>query len=438
MWGSHLVSQAYPNQWGCRHVAVPMSGGGATLADRKANCTSQADRDYPWYDLIYLGNGIGWGLDNRHIQRHFCLEKGLNFSSTERQIGTVRYDNQTASGSNSANVYEIASNPTKFRNTSDPGNKFRLAVVDNPFRSGGSCFLHRIRSLDPPASTRRSAVRQSGGTPSKGWNQQTADCMPRGREIWFAGAYLYGDSASWDEGEAESWAGANTSGAAREVFGFQVHNDNGDAASVISGTGTMEEPPSPSLASFMRWTNGGAESTPRLEIRRARPAVQGQRLRNMFISDAQSGASGATNTGADSLLWTSPDASWLHTKWIGFVVRTIWSWQSDGVIQVWHNALDTTFNSTPIVDVSGWNDYDVGPLGVGFYSNASGKRNNPQNVRGDQYHCPAEIYSAHTMQLASMTMRSIPVRTHDRNPARTPAEYAGDLMALLKWCAYGT
>jgi hypothetical protein len=71
---------------------------------------------------------------------------------------------------------------------------------------------------------------------------------------------------------------------------------------------------------------------------------------------------------------------------------------------------------------------------AGLFSGTA--RQNAQNRRGDPYPC-YEIYQSGTYNLCpSMTLRVIPVRTHDRNQARSITEYAAHLMTLLKSAAY--
>ena len=207
------------NRWACRHMVVPMSGDAGTLAGRIANCTAQADREYPWYSLKYLGNGIGIGVDHKMAPRHACIEAGLN-SPTQDWTGywMAGPTGDTSSGSISAAI------TTPKVNSAD--GDMRLGLVDNPFRVGGQCWLHRVRSGDGDGDIYRSNLRLAGGTPSTPRDMRQADCIPFNLEVYWAVALLYGDQAGWDgDGATESWANWSQD-TQREVTGWQLHDDN--------------------------------------------------------------------------------------------------------------------------------------------------------------------------------------------------------------------
>jgi hypothetical protein len=452
MFGAHpaLHHGALQASNSCAPVAVRMSGDSGTLAGRIANCTDANVRAHRWYDVIYMGHGMGWALDygvfGEKVQQHFCLPKGFNVSTTERQIGSIRWNSSSAAAS-SDYVYRIESTATVGRNTADPGNDMRLQVVDNPYKPGSDCLLMRIREIDPTTSNARSALRCFGTDYGSGFanptrespNMRYMDRMPRWREQWFAGAYLFADSASFDQGETESWASAGSS--TPEVCGWQLHLDDG-TGSMITGTATGYQDPCTPNYSLWLVPSTGAESNTKFQIKRWRPAGPTKVDQSVeFISQAQSGVDGAMESPAQCLLWESTSVP-LRTKWVGFVHRLIWSAGGDGLIQCWYNELDSySAGATPteIINESGRNDPNVGRHGVGYYCKSDGTtRRNPQNRRGDPYLC-FEIYNPHNSSWnlpASVTIRCIPVRFHDRNPARSASEYASDLMTLLKAAAY--
>lgn len=437
----------------CAPVAVRMSGDAGTLAGRIANCTDANIRNYGnWYDVIYVGNGYGWAIDRgvygEKVQQHLCLLKGLNVSTTERQIGSIRWDSN-AGRAQSDSIYRIVSSSTVGTNQADPGNKARLKVVDNPYKPGSPCLLMRVRSLDPTSGSSynaRAAYRVFGtpydasGSARTAPNMRYMDRMPRWREQWFACAYIFGDDASFPEGEAESWI--NAGGSNPEVCGWQLHSDDGSGSYISSPTSPRQDPSTPNFSLWLAPTTGGTESNCKLQIKRWRAAGPTKiDASQEFISESQTGVDGAMETSSTAKLWEAPVP--FRTRWVGFVSRLIMSVGGDGLIQTWYNELDSYVSGsapTKIIDVAGRNNDNLGRVDVGYYINASGGRQNPQHRRGDPYLC-FEIYNAESSAAtwtlpASVTIRSMPIRNHDRNPARTPDEYALDLMSLLKAAVY--
>lgn len=453
MFGSHaaLAAAAIHDSNSCAPIAVRMSGTAGTLAGRIANCTDAWVRNYGnWYDVIYVGNGFGWAMDRgamgEKVQQHLCLLKGLNPGTTaERQIGDTRA-HEPASATRRAYELTVGNNG---RNMSDPGNKDRLRVVDNPYKPGSPCLLMRTRRTVDTGSTLRAALRVFGtGYNAAGQYDSTQsnrympsmrhmDRMPRLREQWFACAYIFGDDASFDQGESESWI--NAPAGTPEICGWQLHNDDMTGGN-FAGASSPNDAQSltPNFGLWLVPTTGSTESNCKLQIKRWRPAGPTKTDSSAdYIAPSQSGADGAMESSASALLWES--AVPFRTRWVGFVNRLIWSKGGDGVIQTWYNELNSYVSGaapTEIINVTGRTDTGHGGLGVGAYGNATG-RFNPQNRRGDPYLC-FEIYNAHNVSAlpASVTIRAMPIRFHDRNPARTIAEYSADLMSLLKAAVY--
>lgn len=406
------------------HVAARRSGGQFVFAQ---------DARIPWartHDFV----DIALVVDPDHSSRQLTP---YDVTSSAQCTNSCLYDTSTTvlSGQHLGNV---ASGSLVAQNSSDPNNKARIKRVLVPGSSDKYCWLQRIRqSVDPgTGSTWRAEISETNTNfaTQTGSDTKAADRMPYEQEVWWACAILLGDSASYPDGEAETWSGFGTSGTGM-VMGHQVHADN-------AGSGL-----SPNHAMYMIG-GGGGEGTNKLRLQTRRPTTNGQLASTHYVYP-----------GTGDNLWelTGPPMR----EWLAFIHCCRFSADpAKALTMMWYDRMTTgAFDSTAdlvvnnsaagAVDKDGVaianyrNDYGIGPSAAHkaatFYPgnsgllNSSSVRIDPETYSGGNYLRPASMYCySGGLNNFNGTIRTVPVRWHFRPPWRSRKEYAEDLNLLLR------
>lgn len=403
------------------HVAARRSGGAFVYPQDAAIAWA---RTHDFVDIALV-------IDPDHTNRSLT-PYDVN-SGTECQNSCLFDTNTTVlTGQHLGNV---ASGALVASNTADPNNQARIKKVLVPGTVDKYCWLQRIRqSVDPGSGgTWRAEISQTNRdfAVQTGSDTRAADRMPYEQEVWWATAYLLGDSASYADGEAETWSGFGTSGTGM-VMGHQVHADNVDSFS-------------PNHATYLIG-GGGAESTNRWRLQTRAPTTNGQKACDLDV-----------HPGTGHWLWeTTPPMR----EWVSLIHCCRFSADpAKALTMMWYDRPSLgAFNTTPVVNCSAAgavdkdgvaianyrNDYGIGPsqahkaLFPSYTGNygawPGGVHTDPETYSGGNYLRPASLY-CYTGGLTSFngTIRSVPLPWHQRPfTHRSRAQYASDLSLLLR------
>lgn len=339
----------------------------------------------------------------------------LNTHASETQ-SQVRFKRVLVPGTTDRHCYLL-------RLAGDPANADAPAnYIDKPNTAAGAQWRAELGSLNITTY----AASQTLDT-------FLSDYPPRGTEIWFASAQMWGDSSAWPDGDDETWDSPNTGGDRCHVM--QIHGD--DAHS--------------NQPSSMFLTVNGTEATNRIFWKTGRPATLGQTMATHVLQDGP------------TLTW---EEIWSQT---GVPMRAwnVWIWcmtfSTNPALarsSMWYLPNGTPYNAepVPVVDTSDpaigptitnyANDYGMGqhtehltlvgqaPTNWGWL-NPSGTRVNPLSPCGDNWTRPLAMYTYFNpgagMNLRRSTIRGVPLRWHHRPAWRTRRQHAGDIwLGLLR------
>ncbi len=353
---------------------------------------------------------------------------------------------------------DIADGTTKGENRDDGGTgtdqAARLKKVLVPGTTDRYCWLHRIRCAVDVGSSSGTVFRSELG--SNSWdsteqfssNTVLANRIPYEREVWWASAIMFGDSADFPGGQAETWTDAefvsspddgSTLGAGDFLCGWQIHPD-------MNGL-------SPAHGLYVSGSAAGTEGTIGLTLQTRRPTTLGQAAWSHSLSSG-------TTTG---------DRIWQLTpipmrQWLIFINCVTFSVDpAKASTRLWYAPASSEFSATPAkfnsaagaTDLVGnaisnyRNDVCMRPaqavcdaLGIhGRPGGVSGEqawgylvgstRTDPQAVSAGSY-LRHGLYAYDQVNPPSATIRTVPLTWHYRPPWRSIADYAGDLHLLLQ------